>query len=428
MEKLIIKLYACLLVLYGLSNTLYLSALFFFKDLASPNPLPCLTWCETAALWTGISLFKTPANFIVGYGLLRYRAWARYALFAGIATLPLQILTERLWWEDFRLNNSALFLLFCVVGATFALFMRQATRKMFAATRPFRFVELAAVTFVVLLSFIPILCSVSTRKMLGSFGNPPEMHQVTLKSPSAPPDGMISVRLLDASLPVSANSYIMSYDRIGLSPNPWRFFFRGTGGVTEYANHSLYENAIEPFPSFKADGFELEKFFLTNRWNPLIQILRSISRPQGKKYDAYEVQTGAGKGFLIIYDDRMIKEKRRIVANYSLYEPHGPRCISGMIIIMPGSTADAVSVITPILASIRFLEPEKAEAAPIHYRQGIGYINEEQKLKGQVELANAFYLAPGRKEFKETFEATLSKMFRDVPHTLDQSHPESTAR
>jgi len=51
-----------------------------------------------------------------------------------------------------------------------------------------------------------------------------------------------------------------------------------------------------------------------------------------------------------------------------------------------------------------------------------------EKLKGQVELANAFYLAPERKEFKEAFEATLSKMFRHLPHTLDQLHPEPATR
>jgi len=428
LEKWIVKFYACLLILYGLSNTLYLSALFFFKDLGSPGLLSYFSQCETVALWTGISLFKTPANFIVGYGLLRCRPWGRYALFAGIATLPLQILTERLWWGNFRLNYSSLFLLFCVVGATLALFMRPATREMFAATKPFRIVGLAASAFVVLLSFVPLLSSASVRWMYGSFGNPPEMRQASLKNSSSLTEGMISVRLLGTSVPVYADSYIINYDRIGFSVNPWRFLFKGTGGVIEYANHSIYENAFDLFPSFKAGGFELEKFFLTNRWNPIVQILRSISRPQGKKYDAYEIKTDVGKGFLIIYDDRMVKGKRRIVANYSLYEPHGPRCISGMIIVMPDSTADALSAIAPILASIRFLEPEKAETAPVHYRQGIGYMNGGEKLKGQVELANAFYLTPERKEFKEAFEATLSKIFRGLPHTLDQLHPESATR
>jgi len=428
LEKWIVKFYACLLILYGLSNTLYLSALFFFKDLGSPGLLSYFSQCETAALWTGINLFKTPANFIVGYGLLHRRPWGRYALLAGIVTLPLEILTERLWWGNFRLNNSALFLLFCVVGATLALFMRPATREMFATAKPFRIVGLAASALVVLLSFVPLLSSVSVRWMYGSSLKPPEMHQAIFKSPSLPPEGMTSVHHLSASLPVFADSYIVNYDRIGFSRNPWRFLFKGTGGVIEYANHSIYENALEPFPSFKADGFELEKFFLTNRWNPVVQILRSISRPQGKKYDAYEAQTDAGKGFLIIYDDRMIKDKRRIVANYSLYEPHGPRCISGMIIVMPDSTADAMSIIAPIFASIRFLEPEKTEAAPAHYHQGTGYMNKGEKLKGQVELANAFYLAPERKEFKEAFEATLSKMFRGLPHTLDQLHPEPATR
>lgn len=423
MEKLVVKFYAYLLVLYGLSNTLYLSALFFFKDLVSPDLLPYLSQCETAALWTGISLFKTPANFIVGNGLLRCRPWARYALLAGIATLPLEILTERLWWGDFRLNNSALLLLLCVVGATLFLFMRPTVKEMFITTRPFRFVGLMVPAFVVLLSFVPILCSASVRWMYGSFVNLPEMRQATFKSPSTLPEKIISVHLLGASLPVSANSYIMTYDRIGFSRNPWRFLFRGAGGVIEYANHSMYENAFEQISSFKAAGFELEKFFLTNRWNPIVQILRMISRPQGKTYDAYEVQTDTGKGFLIIYDDRVVKGKRRIVANFSLYEPHGPRCISGMVIVTPDSMADATSVVAPVVASIRFLEPERVEAAPVHYRQGIGFMNEGEKLKGQVELANAFYLAPERKEYKEAFEATLSKVFRNLPHTLDQVHP-----
>lgn len=55
-----------------------------------------------------------------------------------------------------------------------------------------------------------------------------------------------------------------------------------------------------------------------------------------------------------------------------------------------------------------------------HYRQGIALLHEGRKLEGQVELANAFFMVPDRKDFRDALEATLSKSAREIPHTWEE--------
>ena len=94
------------------------------------------------------------------------------------------------------------------------------------------------------------------------------------------------------------------------------------------------------------------------------------------------------------------------------------RAHQAIVLAEPGPDADRV--LNTLISSVRFLDPEKPEAAAAHYRQGTELLRSGRKLEGQVELANAFYLLPDRKDFREAFEATLSRPARELPHTLDE--------
>lgn len=417
------KIYASLLILSGLANTLYLLANFGnISFLTSPKWLAILTWCDTAALVTGLALFKTPLNFVIGYGLLRSRPWARYGVLAGLATLPLLISTELLWWEQYRLTYPWLLFLLVTTAATLVLFTRPRVKGIYDNGRQFRMVSWPGLLAggVVLLACAPLLFTVSCKQMFWKMAMAPEIRQVTLSPPPSPVAGLVQIRLLDSSLPVFADSHLMHYDRIGFTRNPWRFSFKGPGGFIEYRNASDYENAFENFPFFTARGFELEKFFVTNNWNPLVLTLRSIARGQFAKYDVQEVRSADAHGFVTLLDDSMKKGRRKLFATFSLYEKNGNRCCNGMAIILTGPGPDADRVLNALISSMRFLNPEEPEAAATHYRQGTELLRAGRKLEGQVELANAFYLLPDRKDFRETFEATLSLPARELPHTLDE--------
>jgi hypothetical protein len=251
---------------------------------------------------------------------------------------------------------------------------------------------------------------------------------VTIASPAAPANGLKIIQLMDSSLPVLSDSHLQHYDRIGFSRNPWSFSFKGSKGFIEFKNDSMYDSIFDKLPYLRAQGFDLEKFFHTNAWNPVILVLRSIARPQGNKYVVQEVDSRFVRGFVTIIDDRVRKGRRKIAATYTLYEKGDNRCLDGMVIMWGEPGPQTENLLTSCIASIRFLPPELPEAAENHFRQGNALIKQGKNLEGQVALANAVYLAPGRKDYREALEATLTKRFRDLPHTWNELQTSSQKR
>src|SRR5512137_652312 len=111
--------------------------------------------------FTGIALYTTPINILVGYGLLRRRFWARYGAIAVMLTFPVHILTQFLWWGAHSLKDVALVVQFLFVILTLLCLSRRPVKALFDETRSFRFISwhglLAAV--IILISFWWIMFS-----------------------------------------------------------------------------------------------------------------------------------------------------------------------------------------------------------------------------------------------------------------------------
>src|SRR4030042_3951801 len=111
--------------------------------------------------FTGIFLYTTPINMIVGYGLLRRRFWARYGAIAVMLTFPVHILTQFLWWGAHSLQDVAFVVQFLFVILTLLTLSRRPVKSLFDETRTFRFISwhgLLAV-LIILISFSWIIFS-----------------------------------------------------------------------------------------------------------------------------------------------------------------------------------------------------------------------------------------------------------------------------
>src|SRR4030042_5184041 len=82
-EIVVLRIYAILILLYAASDIITEILPKFLKISIIPNA----TLINHFFILTGISLYITPTNIIVGYGLLRRRFWARYGAIAVMLTI-----------------------------------------------------------------------------------------------------------------------------------------------------------------------------------------------------------------------------------------------------------------------------------------------------------------------------------------------------
>ncbi len=366
--------------------------------------------------FTGIGLYSTPINIIVGYGLLRRRFWARYGVIAAMLTFPVQILTQFLWWGAQSLKDYAITIQFLFVILTLLYFSRRLVKDLFGEPRSFRFISwhgLLAV-LIILISFSWIFFALYWKVHAAwKFGYPfftnrPQV--VTLEKPKSSEalEKYRKIELLNVSLLVPKEFGIRRLNKIGSRNQKWLVSLQNQGANTKayinFKNDFIYDDLFmdEAFWKILGSGpkFDLEKYVLTNNWNPRLVVMRSLISPKGEAIEIKEIHWIGLKGFLKGWQkgDAFFRE-------FSLYNTEDTQNIAGIITSIKGYL-DEHDVIT-ILSSIEFLKPEDSSKSEDHYQNGLKLYKKGDVLQTQVEFANAYFLSPENPDYIFMFAKSL---------------------
>jgi hypothetical protein len=352
--------------------------------------------------FTGIALYTTPINIIVGYGLLRRRFWARVGAIAVMLTFPVHILTQFLWWGAHSLKDILLVVQFLFVILTLVYLFRRPVKALFDETRRFRFISwhgLLAV-LIILISFSWIMFSLYWKVHAAwKFGYPffiDRPQVMTLEKTERPEvlEKYRKVELLNVSLLMPKEFSIGRLNRIKRNNQKWVVSLQNQGvntkGFMLLRNAFPYEELLDETIGKmlrSSSKFNLEKYVLTNNWNPGLAVIRSLVNPKGAPFETKEIRRKGLRGFLKEWQtgDAFFRE-------FSMYPKEGHQRIGGTIMSVRGYL-DQNDILT-ILSSIEFLKPEDSSRSEIHYDNGLKFYKQGDVLQAQVEFANAYFLSP----------------------------------
>ena len=381
--------------------------------------------------FTGIALYTTPINIIVGYGLLRRRFWARVGAIAVMLTFPVHILTQFLWWGAHSLKDYVFVVQFLFIILTLLFLSRRPVKALFDETRTFRFISwhgLLAV-LIILISFSWIILSLYWKVHAAwKFGHPFFMDrpQVMTLGKTERSEGLEKYRkieLLNVSLLLPKDFSIGRLHRIERKNQKWEVSLQNQGVNTkgfivlrnEFPYDKLLDETIGKMLGSNSK-FDLEKYLLTNNWNPGLAVIRSLINPKGAPFETKEIHRNDLRGFLKEWQmgDAFFRE-------FSMYSREGPQRISGTIMSVRGYL-DENDILT-ILSSIGFLTPEDSSRSEIHYANGLKLYKQGDVLQAQVEFANAYMLSPESPDTIFMFAKSLllkdPKNYDHVKHLLD---------
>ena len=352
--------------------------------------------------FTGIALYTTPINIIVGYGLLRRRFWARVGAIAVMLTFPVHILTQFLWWGAHSLKDVALVVQFLFVILTLLHLSRRPVKALFDETRRFRFISwhgLLAI-LIILISFSWIMFSLYWKVHAAwKFGYPffiDRPQVMTLEKTERPEvlEKYRKVELLNVSLLMPKAFSIGRLNRIEKNNQKWVVSLQNQGvntkGFILLRNAFPYEELLDETIGKmlrSSSKFNLEKYVLTNNWNPGLAVIRSLVNPKGAPFETKEIRRKGLRGFLKEWQtgDALFRE-------FSMYPKEGHQRFGGTIMSVRGYL-DQNDILT-ILSSIEFLKPEDSSRSEIHYDNGLKFYKQGDVLQAQVEFANAYFLSP----------------------------------
>lgn len=366
--------------------------------------------------FTGIGLYSTPINIIVGYGLLRRRFWARYGVIAAMLTFPVQILTQFLWWGAQSLKDYAIVVQFLFVILTLLFFSKRPVKALFGETRPFRLISWPGLfaVLIILISFSWIFFALYWKVHAAwKFGYPFFLKRpqvVTLEKPKSFEvlEKYRKVELLNVSLLMPKEFGIRRLTRIEGKNQKWVVSLQNQGANTKafikFGNDFIYDDLFvdETFWRMLGSGskFNLEKYVLTNNWNPRLVVIRSLITPKGETFDIKEIHKNDLKGFL-----KGWQKGEASLKEFSVYNKEDTRCISGTITSIKGYLEE--NDVFTILSSIEFLKPEDSSKSENHYQNGLTFYKKGDVLQTQVEFANAYFLSPENPDYIFMFAKSL---------------------
>ena len=384
-------------------------------------------------IFTGIVLYTTPINVVVGYGLLRRRFWARYGAIAVMLTFPVHILTQFLWWGAQSLKDYAIVVQFLFVILTLLYLSRRPVKVLFDQTNTFRFISwhgLLAI-LIILISFSWIIFSLYWKVHAAwKFGYPffidrPQVMALEKMERPEVLEKYRKVELLNVSLLMPKEFSIGRLNRIGGKSQKWVVSLQNQGantkGFIKLGNDFAYDELLdEPFGKMlgSRSKFYFEKYILTNNWNPRLVVIRSLMRPKRGSFEIKEIHRNNLRGFL--------KEWQRgdaFFREFSIYNREDTQSIAGTIMSIKGYL-DENDVLT-ILSSIEFLKPEDSSRSEIHYDNGLKFYKQGDVLQTQVEFADAYMLSPENPDYIFMFAKSLllseSKDYDHVKNLLNQA-------
>jgi len=416
-EKIILWIYPILILIYAVFDIV----VNILPKLLTISIIPNAAFLNPFFILTGISLYLTPINIIVGYGLLRGRYWARYGVIAAMLTFPVPVFAQFLRWGVHSLNNYALFIQLLFVILTLYYFLRRSVKAAFGQVHSFRFISWHGllVVVIVLLSFWEIMFLLYWKvHVTWKFGYPfftDKPQIITLKAPKSPEllPKYCEARLINMSLLIPKEFSIRRLKRIEGKISTWTVGLQNRGvntkGFILLVNDFIYDDLFTDETFWKMLGhgskFNLEKYILTNDWNPDLVVIRSFMRPKGGEgFNIKEMHSDDLKGFL-----KGWQRGDAIFREFSLYNREDTQCIAGTIMSTKGYL-DENDILT-IISSIGFPKPEDPGQASNHYEKGLSLYRSGDILLAQIEFANAYYLSPENADY--TFMLAKSLYIKD---------------
>ena len=365
--------------------------------------------------FTGIALYTTPINIIVGYGLLRRRFWARYGAIAVMLTFPVHILTQFLWWGAHSLKDVTLAVQFLFVILTLLSLSRGPVKALFHERRTFRFISwhgLLAI-LIILISFSWIIFSFYWKVHAAwKFGYPffIDRPQVMILEKTVRPEVLEKYRkveLLNVSLLMPKEFSVGRLNRTERKNQQWAVSLQNQGvntkGFIVLRNQFPYDELLdEAFGKMlrSTSKFNIEKYILTNNWNPGLVVIRSLISPKEVRFETKEIHRDDLRGFLKEWQtgDAFFRE-------FSMYHGGNAQSIGGTIMFIKGYLGED-DVLT-ILSSIEFLKPGDSSPSEDHYKKGLTFYSQRDVLQTQVEFADAYMLSPENPDYIFMFAKSL---------------------
>jgi tetratricopeptide (TPR) repeat protein len=358
-------------------------------------------------IYTGIALYTTPINIIIGFGLLKRNFWARYGVIATMFTLPVILLTQYLWWgyHSFHLNNVLIQLFFAVL--TLFYFSRRSIKSLFDESHSFKFISWHGllIVIIILISFYGIMISLHWKIYAAwKYGYPSFIDKtpiIALKSYRSfeTSDKYRKVALLNASLFVPKEFVIRKLTRQGKKNDKWLVCFKNRGGNAKafifFGNDFPYEELLEGYEGNwlrSRSKYNLEKHILTNNWNPGSLVSRSSMSYKREGFHIKEFHINDQRGFLKSWQMEDVFSRE-----FSIYDREGIRYLAGTTISVK-EYLDEKDVLT-FLSSIEFLKPEGSDQAKNHYEKGLTSYKQGETLQAQVEFTNAYTLSPENPDY-----------------------------
>ena len=362
-------------------------------------------------IFTGISLYITPINMIVGYGLLRRRFWARYGVIAAMLTFVVYILSQYLYLGKLSFYRYSAYIQLFFVVLTLFFFTRKRVKVLFGELGIFKFISWHGllVGIIILFSFSSIFFSIfmKIKFNLPFFAKNPRVTILKKSNLHEIPKEYLKVETLNVSLLIPKEFILTRLLKTQGKDREWNVSFQNRGkntrGIITLTNQLPYEddkhfgNLLEHISKF-----DLEKYMLTNNWNPSVVLIRS-NRQKGKiggLIDFREIRMNGSRGF---WERRQADEF--FCGGFTLYEKEGDQFIGGYYLCVKNYFDE--SIILPTLSSIEFLRPEDFNKPQDHYEKGLTLYKRGDILQAQVEFANAYMLSPGNPEFIFMFAKSL---------------------
>jgi tetratricopeptide (TPR) repeat protein len=425
-EIIVLRIYSILILIYSVFDIITGILPKYFAITIKPNT----AFVNYFFTLTGIALYTTPINIIVGYGLLRRRFWARYAVMAVMLTFFVYVFSQYLYLWKFCFYQNSVYIQFLFVVLTLFFFTRKRAKALFGESYHFKSISWHAllVVIIILFSFYSIFFSIfmKIKYKLPFFVDKPQ--GIALKKPdlSEIQEKYQKVELLNASLLIPKDFGMRRLFKL----NPgWNATFQNKGkkikGMITLTNglpygdpnQLHYEDNAELRNKFgNISKFNLEKYFLTNNWNPAVMVIRS-DRQRGKigsVIDRKEIHINGNRGFL----ERRRQADDFFCGEFTLYGKEEHQFIGGYYLFVKKYFDD--NIILPTLSSVEFLKPEGPDQAKNHYEKGLVLYKRGDILQAQVEFANAYMLSPQNPDFIFMLAKSLfSKEIEDEDYVRD---------
>jgi hypothetical protein len=429
---------------YGGILLVYASIEFVIRFLARYSynlQYPSVDMFHYAAQISGLTVFLSPLNFLIGYGLFRQRKWALYIALTCLIFYPLQPIANWLSWGNKAFSAATVTIQSCAVILTFVFlyihrhsFLEQ--EEIIPQKKWKKYVIMMAVLIICL---YPLFATVGLRAFWSwKFHSPflnSKPNMVILSSQPHDTTKFQRIVLFDMSFIVPQGLTDLYFSSLNKDKSG-HVFLRGAKADKKWniivSNNSILQGVFDDpkYVEYKkkagiSNPYEEMRFILTNNWNPMAY-MPGIILNQGENCSVSEFRLNTLKGFIRKWDSNGLKH-----VTVNIYKDSYPSYREIEFMMDPNSYSD--SDINDIVSSIEFLPPPNAQKAGKEAERGQQYQKRNDLLSAQAEFLNAYFHSPDNPEYLLMYLKTLpfntEKRVKSLRYRLDEfikNYPKNT--